>query len=104
MVNGNDAPGADISVESAVGLFEEFPPHFRFHKQRSLGAPVIVGQNGDRAENVNQQLGVENPVFRNGFNLGMHFLRVLVEIGQRVLKAHEEVALLKNTRTHKGGE
>ena len=32
VVDGDDAPGADIAIEAAIGLLEEVPPHLRLHE------------------------------------------------------------------------
>ena len=58
VVDGDHAPGPDIAVKPPVRLLEEFPPHFRLHKQRILGAPVVVREDHVRPQIVDEQLHV----------------------------------------------
>ena len=100
VVDGDAAPGADVSVEPAVRLLEERPPHLGLHEQGVLGAPVVVGEDHVRAQAVDQQLHIGQPVFQNVLDEVVHLLRMLVKAGQCVLEAHEEVALLKDAGAH----
>ena len=49
---------------------------------------------------VDEHLHVPQTVFGDVVDKRVHVLRVLIEVRQRVLKAHEEVALLENAGTH----
>ena len=100
MVDGDAAPGADVPVEPAVRLLEKLPPHLRLHEQGVLGAPVVVGEDHVRLQVVDKQLHIAQPVLQNVLDQLVHLLRMLVEVGQRVLKAHKEVALLKDAGAH----
>ena len=88
VVDGDDAPGANIAVKPTVRLLEKFPPHVRVHEQRVLGAPVVVGEDHIRLQTVNEQLHIAQPVLGDVFNELAHLVGVLVEIRQRVLEAH----------------
>ena len=100
VVDGDTAPGANIAVEAAVGLLEKGPPHIRVHEQGILGAPVVMGEDNVRVEVVDKQLHIAQAVVGDVVNEPVHFLGMLVKGGEGVFKAHEEVALLKNTRAH----
>ena len=100
VVDGDAATGPDIPVKPAVRLLEKRPPHLRLHEQRVLCAPVVVGKDDVRLQPVDQQLHIAQPVLGDVFDQLVHLLRMLVEVGQCVLKAHQKVALLKNARSH----
>ena len=100
MVDGDAAPGPDVPIEPAVRLLEKLPPHLRLHEQGVLGAPVVVGEDDVRLQVVDEQLHISQPVLRDVLNELVHLLRVLVQRRQRVLKAHQEMALFKNTGAH----
>ena len=104
VVDGNDAARTDVAIKPAVRLLEEFPPHLRLHEQSVLGAPVVVREDHVRLQIVDEQLHVQQPIRGDVVNERVHLLRVLIQVRQRVLKAHQEVALLKNACAHEAGE
>ena len=104
MVDGDDAARADIAVKAAVRLFEEFPPHLRLHEQGVFCAPVVVREDHVRLQIVDQHTHIRQAIFSDVVNERVHLVRVCIEVRERVLKAHEKVALLKNARAHEPGQ
>ena len=104
MVDGDDAARADVAVEAAVGLLEELAPHLGLHKEGVFRAPVIVGEDDVWLQAVDQAADIVKAVLRDRLDELVHLVGMLVERGQRIFKAHEEVALLKNARAHETGE
>ena len=100
MVDGDDAARADIAVKAAVRLFEEFPPHLRLHEQGVFRAPVVVREDDVRLQIIDQHAHIRQAVLGDVVDERVHLVRMRVEVRERVLKAHEEVALLKNARAH----
>ena len=70
------------------------------HKQGILGAPVIVGEDDIRMKVIDEQLHIAQAIVGDVVNEPVHFIGMLIKGGEGVFKAHEEVALLKNTRAH----
>ena len=104
MVDGDDAARADVAIEPAVRLLEEFPPHLGLHEQGVFRAPVVVRKDHVRLQVVDEHAHIRQSVLRDVVNERVHLVRVGVEVRERVLKAHEEVALLENARTHEPGQ
>ena len=104
MVHGNAAARADIAVKAAVRLLEEFAPHIRLHKQRILRAPVVVREDNVRLQIVDEHFHIAQAVLGYIFDKLVHLARMLIEVGERRLKAHEEMALLEYARAHKSGD
>ena len=100
VVDGDAAAGADIAIKAAVWLFEERAPHVRLHEKRRFCAPVVVGEDGVRLKIVDEQLHILEAVGGDILDKLVHFVRMLIKRRERVFKAHEEVALLKNARAH----
>ena len=101
MVHDNDAMLLHIAVNALVMLLEILAPDVGLHKQTVLGAPVVVGQNHIGFQIVHQQFGVLEPIFRDGIHQIMHVIGLQQQIYQRILKAHQVMALFKNARAHK---
>ena len=104
MVDGDHAAGADIAVEAAVGLLEELAPHIRLHEQGVLCAPVVMRENDIRLQPVDKAADIVKAVLGDGLYKLVHLVRVFVQVCERVLKAHEEMALLEYSRTHEPGK
>ena len=104
MVDGDHTAGADIAVEAAVGFFEELAPHIRLHKQGILRAPVVMRENNVRLQPVDKAADIIKAVLGDGLYKLVHLVRVLVQVCKRVLKAHEEMALLEYARAHEPGK
>ena len=62
-----------------------------------------MGKDHVRLEMVDEQLHIAQPVLGDVLDELVHLLRVLVQGGEGVLKAREEVALLEYARAHKAG-
>ena len=101
VVDGDDAARADIAVKAAVRLFEEFPPHLRLHEQGVFRAPVVVREDDIRLQIVDQHAHIRQAVLGDVVDERVHLVRMRIEVRERVLKAHEKVALLKDARAHK---
>ena len=104
VVQGNDPAGTDVPVEPTVRLLEELPPHLRLHEQSVLGAPVVMGEDQVRVEVVNEHFHIADAVIGDVIDQLMHLLRVLIEVGEGILKAHEKMALLKDAGAHETGD
>ena len=104
MVDGNDAARTDVAIKPAVRLLEEFPPHLGLHEQGVFRAPVVVRKDDIRLQMVDEHAHIRQAVLRDVVNKRVHLVRMRVEIRERVLKAHEEVALLENARAHEPGQ
>ena len=103
MVYGDDAALADVAVKAAVGLLVELAPHLRLHEEGVLGAPVVMGEDDVRVQVVDEHLHVFEAVIGDVVYELVHLIGVLVEVGERVLKAHEKVALLEYAGAHEAG-
>ena len=101
MVDGDDAARADVAIEPAVRLLEEFPPHLWLHKQGIFRAPVVMREDHVRLQIVDEHAHIRQAILRDVVDERVHLVRVRIEIRKRVLKAHEKVALLKDAGAHK---
>ena len=104
VVDGDDAARADVAIKAAVGLLEKLAPHVGLHKEGVFRAPVIVGEDDIGLQAVDQAADIIEAVLRDRLDEFVHLVVMLVERGQRIFKAHEEVALLKNACAHETGE
>ena len=104
VVDGDDAARADVAVKAAVRLFEEFPPHLRLHEQGVFRAPVVVREDDVRLQIVDEHAHIRQAVLRDVVDERMHLVRMRIEVRERILKAHEKVALLENARSHEPGQ
>ena len=100
MVDGDDAARADVAIKAAVRLFEEFPPHLRLHEQGVFRAPVVVREDDVRLQIVDQHAHIRQAVLGDVVDERVHLVRMCIEVRERILKAHEKVALLENARSH----
>ena len=104
MVDRDDAARADVAIKPAVRLLEKFPPHLGLHEQGVFCAPVVVREDHVRLQVVDEHAHIRQTVLRDVVNERVHLVRVCIEVRERVLKAHEKVALLKNARAHEPGQ
>ena len=101
VVDGDASRIPNLSVKLPVRFFKEFPPDFRLHEQLVFRAPVVVGEDDVRLQSLDQHPNELQSVLKDVVDQLVHFLWVLVEVGQSVLEAHQEVALLKDSGSHK---
>ena len=104
MVDGDHALGTDIAVNFPVGLLEELTPHIRVHEEIRFGAPVIVEEDTVRVHLFAIELHDLQFIFADIINQLMHLVRMLIEVGERVFKTHQKVALLKQPGAGEGKE
>ena len=100
MVDGDDTARADVAIKAAVRLFEEFPPHLRLHEQGVFRAPVVMREDDIRLQIVDQHAHIRQAVLGDVVDERVHLVRMCIEVRERILKAHEKVALLKDARSH----
>ena len=62
-----------------------------------------MGEDGVRVEPVDEHIDIVDAVVGDVVDQLVHLLGVFIEVGQGVLKAHKEVALLENAGAHKAG-
>ena len=103
VVNCNNASGANIAIKTAVWLFQKFPPHLWLHKQGVFCAPIVMGEHYVWLQTVDEHFDILQTVLQNVLNQRVHFIRMLIESGQRVFKTHQEMAFFKNAGSHKTG-
>lgn len=63
-----------------------------------------MGEDDIGLQAVDQTADIVETVLRDRLDELVHLVGMLVERGQRIFKAHEEVALLKNACAHEAGE
>ena len=63
-----------------------------------------MGEDDIGLQAVDQTADIVKTVLRDRLDERVHLVGMLVERGQRIFKAHEEVALLKNACAHEAGE
>ena len=101
MVNDDYALFFHVAIDAAIVFFEKLTPNMRREEQVVVGTPIIMRQNRIGMQVVDKELGVGEAVFGDGVDEFFCVFRFQEQVGECVLKAHEEMGLLENTRTHK---
>ena len=92
----------DMAVQLFVTSFEELTVSVRIHKQPVFRSPVVVGQDNVRFDVADQFFRHGHPVFHDVIQQLMDRIRFHNKIQQCILKSHQKMELLEETRRQSG--